>query len=89
MGERMSNATAYKGRRDYIACDDLDFGWTQQELHIFREMWEKGKPGYEIAKTLKRSRDEIGILIIDQTRQGMISPRKGGWFGIETRGETI
>ncbi|NOU54952.1 hypothetical protein HN020_09345 [Brevibacillus borstelensis] len=71
-----------KSRRTrYIACEEYDFTWSDDELKRFREMWRKGLHILDISKEMQRHRNEVAILIIDQSERGYIQPRKGGVFG--------
>lgn len=65
----------------YIALIDLDFGFSQEELKIFRSMWKVGESVFAIAEELERDPDEIAILVMDQARKGRIKQRPRGVFG--------
>lgn len=67
--------------RLYIACLDMDFSWLPVEVEKAVDMWQEGKPIWEIAKELNRCPDEAAVLIIDQARKSKISPRFGGVHG--------
>lgn len=78
-GEAILGGAKKKGGRTlYIACEEMDFYWTVSELMHFRYMWNQGKSITDIASYFNRDPDEVGILIIDQARQNLIKPRKGG-----------
>lgn len=65
----------------HIACEDLNFMWSLQEVNDFREMWKEGLCIVDIAEKLGREVDEVGILVIDQKRQRKIHKRLGGALG--------
>lgn len=70
-----------KKRAIYIALEELDFMWDQEDVKAFETMWELGWDCGRIAKELGRDPDEVALLVIDRARAGKIEPRKGGWFG--------
>lgn len=65
----------------YIACEDCDFIWTGEELQRFRQLWRDGLHLLDIAKELKRHRNEVLILAVDQADRGYIKTRYGAIFG--------
>lgn len=65
----------------YIALENLNFLWDEDEVFKFREMWEEGLSLPAIAKELKRKQNEVAVLILDQAEKGKIQPRKGGVWG--------
>jgi fructose-1,6-bisphosphatase/sedoheptulose 1,7-bisphosphatase-like protein len=62
----------------YIACEDMDFVWSEKDVSRFDFFWNNGLGIEKIAKRLKRDIDEVVILIMDRARKGYIKPRKGG-----------
>lgn len=68
----------------YIACEDLDFLWDEEQILEVIAMWNMGIPIEYIASSFGREVDEAALLIFDLCRQGKIKPRPGGVFG---RGE--
>jgi hypothetical protein len=70
----------------YIALEDCNFDWSISDLNKFKRMWNAGASIFEIAKTLRRSKIEVAILIIDQGKKGKIEHRKGGLFGNDFKG---
>lgn len=60
----------------YIACEDMDFTWRQEELRRFEKMWIQSMPIEEIATELNRDVDEVAVLVIDFGRQGKIQEGK-------------
>lgn len=65
----------------YIACEDMDFSWTESEIRQVIQNWKKGVHLAVTAKNMNRDADEVAILIMDLIRQKRIKPRKGGAFG--------
>ena len=76
--------TKHKSRPDeelYIAGEDLDLSFYENEIEATVWGWEKGYPVQEIAQALKRDPDEILILIIDLAKAKVIKPRARGIIG--------
>lgn len=67
----------------YIACEDYNFTWSDEEIKQFREMWRQGVSIPQMAVELRRHQNEIGILVMDQIEHKYIRPRKGGMLGKE------
>lgn len=65
----------------YIACEDMDFVWADQDLEVFRKMWREGLCITDIARAFDRDPDDIGLLVMDQKRKGYIKDRPGGAWG--------
>ena len=70
----------------YIALEDLEFGWDKRLLPQVKTWWEEGVPGWEIAERLGRDQDETAILLMSMRREERGSPlaikdRPGGWVG--------
>ncbi|MED0675812.1 helix-turn-helix domain-containing protein [Aneurinibacillus thermoaerophilus] len=68
-------------RNIYIACEDLNFFWDEDQVSEVIAMWNMGIPVEYIASNFGREVDEVAILIFDLCRQGKIEPRPGGVFG--------
>lgn len=66
----------------YIACEDLDFHWTKEEVFDFECMWYEGKTLLEIAEYFNRPDMEILLLAADRADLGRIKPREGGLLGV-------
>lgn len=60
----------------YIACEGMEFGWRQEEIYVFKQLWADGLKCLDIAKELGRDPDEVALLVIDLGRKGLI-PRWG------------
>ena len=67
--------------RYYIACDTLDFAWTQAEIDVVKRMWKGNAPVMDIADELLRCPDEVLIVIISLARDGKIPRRPTGIVG--------
>ncbi|MCP1359082.1 hypothetical protein [Aneurinibacillus migulanus] len=65
----------------YIACEDLDFLWDEEQIPEVIAMWNMGIPIEHIANNFGREVDEAALLILDLCRQRKIKPRSGGVFG--------
>lgn len=65
----------------YIACEDIDFIWREQDVDEVERMWREGYDIRAIAKVLRRHVDEVTVLIIDRARRGTIKRRPMGVFG--------
>ncbi|WP_052807137.1 hypothetical protein [Risungbinella massiliensis] len=72
-------------RKVYIALEELNFFWDEREIEDFRKMWSAGFSILDIARMFDRDPDEVLILAIDQGKQELIEPRKGGVFGRRMR----
>ena len=82
---RQIERTYCKKRRNtrYIACEDYDFTWSDEEIKRFRQMWRQGISLPNMAVELGRHQNEVAILVIDQEDKGYIRQRPGGVFGTE------
>lgn len=65
----------------YIACEDMDFIWREQDVAEVERLWREGYDIHFIAKSVRRNIDEVVLLIIDRARQGLLKPRPTGVFG--------
>ena len=65
----------------YIALEDLNFAWLEEEIVTVIQMWSEGRPIWDIADALKRPQEEVLILLIDLGMKGGIKERIGGVFG--------
>lgn len=52
----------------YIACEEMDFTWTQDQLRDFNRMWKQGLSHIEIAEHLNRDPYEVILLVLDYIR---------------------
>ncbi len=68
-------------RKTYLACEEMDFSWTKQQVLDFVYLWEEGQTLINIANYLKRAQEEVLLLALDQATHGVIKPRKGGLIG--------
>lgn len=65
----------------YIACEDMEFVWREQDVAEVERMWHEGYDIRFIAKAVRRNIDEVVLLIMDRARQGLLMPRPTGVFG--------
>jgi hypothetical protein len=65
----------------YIALEDLNFAWLEEEIVTVIQMWSEGRPIWDIADALKRPQEEVVVLLIDMSMKGGIRKRTGGVFG--------
>jgi hypothetical protein len=67
----------------YIALEDLDFSWYESEIDRVIEMWQRGAHIEIIANTLKRTQEEVLILLLDLAMRDKIKLRYGSVWGCE------
>ena len=65
----------------YIALEDLNFAWLEEEILLVIRIWNEGRAIWDIADALKRPQEEVFILLIDMSMKGGIRKRTGGVFG--------
>ena len=65
----------------YIALDDLNFAWLEDEVATVITMYSAGCPVWEIAEKLGRPQEEVALLIMDLSRKKAIEPRRHGVYG--------
>ncbi|MED0677480.1 helix-turn-helix domain-containing protein [Aneurinibacillus thermoaerophilus] len=68
-------------RNIYIACEDLNFFWDEDQVSEVIAMWNMGLPVEYIASNFGREVDETAILIFDLARKGKIKLCRGGIWG--------
>lgn len=70
-----------KSRRNrYIALEEMDFVWDEDDVLEFRKMWNDGAGFESIAKHFDRDIDECSLLLMDLRRKGKLKPRNRGLF---------
>lgn len=62
----------------YIACENVDFIWSDKDIRIFKRMWNDGKPFLDICKRLGRPQKDVQMLMIDLAEKDQIKQRKRG-----------
>ncbi|MEK5057685.1 hypothetical protein BK126_05300 [Paenibacillus sp. FSL H7-0326] len=67
----------------YLACEEMDFTWSREEVKEVDQMWNEGIDVRSIANKVQRDPDELLILIIDRAKKGFIKQRTRGLFGTE------
>lgn len=70
-------------RNIYVACEDLNFVWNEDQLQDVIDLWNFGVPIDYMARHLGREQEEVVILAIDLSRKGRIGSRPGGLMGAE------
>lgn len=65
----------------YIACEEMNFMWTNEEVKAMTEMWDAGISVVDMANYFKRTPEETLLLIIDRNKKGRLKTRKRGIFG--------
>ncbi|WP_062105230.1 hypothetical protein [Bacillus niameyensis] len=71
----------YAPGESYIACQDVDFGWTMKKTLEFEKLWRKGKTLHEMSKHFRRPPVEILMIAVDRAMLGHIEEREGGLLG--------
>lgn len=64
----------------HIACEEMNFFWSEAEVIQFKKLWDAGENILYIAEQFNRDPDEVGLLIIDQARVGNIASRHTAKF---------
>lgn len=69
-----------KGERRnlYIALEELDMFWDEDEVRQVKEAWDKNESVFAIAKRMERDPDEVAVLLMDLARKGRIEKRVMG-----------
>ena len=66
-----------KGKgKTVILCEEFQFDSTEEELRIFRNLWNEGRSLEQIADELNRELEEIVFMIFDQAYKSKIEPRE-------------
>lgn len=65
----------------HICFIDLNLSFLEEEIIYAVNWWNSGRNMVEVAEKLKRDPDEIGCLVMELSRKGMIKPRKGAFEG--------
>jgi hypothetical protein len=84
MRERHSEAVlekrfmTQKRRNIYIALEELDFTWGEDQVLEVIEMWNDDVPLIYIADHFDRKDEEVGVLIMDLALKDKIKARERG-----------
>lgn len=70
----------FSGERLYIINEDLEYGWTLNQLNSIREQWNEGESLLNIAKYYNADPDSIVLVLIHLGRRGKLKQRPGGLF---------
>lgn len=66
----------------YVAGEQYNLAFTEQEYDTAIEMWIEGRPVADIIETLQRRGAEIGFLIMDLVDRGKLEDRGTGIRGL-------
>ncbi|MGE6593019.1 helix-turn-helix domain-containing protein [Bacillus mycoides] len=65
-------------RNLYIALEELDMFWDEDEVSRVKGAWKKNESVFAIGEKLQRNPDEVALLIMDLARKGVIGKRARG-----------
>ncbi|WP_257153254.1 helix-turn-helix domain-containing protein [Bacillus toyonensis] len=65
-------------RNLYIALEELDMLWDEDEVWQVNEAWNNNESVFEIGEKMQRDPDEVALLIMDLARKGAIGKRALG-----------
>ncbi|MBP1999731.1 hypothetical protein J2Z69_000750 [Paenibacillus shirakamiensis] len=87
---------AYRRTEDFrsrnkllIACEEMDFTWSDSEVKEFVSMWKAGISIEQMAAKFERDPDEVLVLAIDRCRADSIGKRSGGARGVVSEGVAV
>ena len=55
-----------------LILENAKWIWSEEEIKIFRDLWEWSNDVKKIAKVMKEDPDDIALLVIDQAQKGKI-----------------
>lgn len=61
-----------------IILEEAKWIWSNEEVSIFRQMWEEDKSSKEIARVLNCKTLDVALLVMDQEEKKKIQPRSRG-----------
>ncbi|MFQ6341046.1 helix-turn-helix domain-containing protein [Bacillus sp. AF62] len=62
-------------RNLYIALEELDMLWDEDEVVQVKEAWNNNESVFAIGEKMQRDPDEVALLIMDLARKGAIGKR--------------
>ncbi|MBG9629297.1 hypothetical protein ABB10_19085 [Bacillus thuringiensis] len=65
-------------RNLYIALEELDMLWDEDEVVQVKEAWSNNESVFAIGEKMQRDPDEVALLIMDLARKGAIGKRALG-----------
>lgn len=71
----------YDADQSYTCCEMINFMWTKSEVREFVRLWQDGVSLETLCETLRRSENDVAMLVMDQRIKGRIKPRKRGLWG--------
>ncbi|OUB99483.1 helix-turn-helix domain containing protein [Bacillus thuringiensis serovar medellin] len=67
-----------KRRNLYIALEELDMLWDEDDVLRVKNAWKNNESVFAIGEKLQRDPDEVALLIMDLARKGAIEKRALG-----------
>lgn len=64
-----------------IILEDLDFAWEYEVMQQVKKMWELGVNIITISKNVKRTDEEVFLLLLHLAKAGNINKRKNAIWG--------
>ncbi|MEB8992582.1 helix-turn-helix domain-containing protein [Bacillus cereus] len=68
----------HKRRNLYIALEELDMFWDEDDILRVKNAWKNNESVFAIGEKLQRDPDEVTLLIMDLARKGAIGKRALG-----------
>lgn len=65
----------------YLALEDMDLVWDEQDVLEFDRMWCEGLSVPDIARAFRRDVNEVVALAMDRALKDKITPRPYGAYG--------
>lgn len=65
-------------RNLYVALEELDMLWDEDDILLVREAWKNNESVFTIGEKLQRDPDEVALLIMDLARKNVIRKRPIG-----------
>ena len=59
----------------YLAGENFDYVWSEDDIKTIRRVWNRGASIQEIAIMTDRKKEEIMILLMDLSHQGRLARR--------------
>lgn len=62
-------------KKIYKACENLNLEWEQIDVDMIKSMYNNDMTLLEMSAVMSRHTDEIALLLIDLSHNGLILPR--------------
>ncbi|MBG9938524.1 MULTISPECIES: helix-turn-helix domain containing protein [Bacillus] len=62
-------------RKLYIALEELDMFWDEDDVWRVQEAWNNNESVFAIGQRIERDPDEVALLLMDLARKGRIEKR--------------